>query len=951
MRKFIIALVVLALFGLAPVANATGSNTSHGYFYKPGYGDKGPLPYTLYNTALDATDAIIYTAYTAAQALTTLMVTWAPFENQDILIPGCVYSSGTQFTIPGDFTAQFTTNTKVRFDLGSGVIKGSYVVSSSYAAPNTTVDIYDNILTSPLFGTWLTATRHGLFPYGPGYVIAQDYGSDQAALSVANGIALGAGKQLLIGRTYSVTSDMDLSGPVKFMPGAVISIASGVTLTVFGPVDAGPYPIFSCSGTGKVQFAPNFVGKTYPQWHGAVADCDPVTISGTDSTIPINASIKALSGSRGELVFAGNYRITAGMYISNGVNNSGLMIRGEGMTRIYQTTTAEAGDGFIVGTGVAVDRITIRDLELHSSSINEGDYREDAGDILKGNTEGINLGDTCTNCLVENVITTGFGSAGIWLGRSDTCDNNKIIKCTASKVAHGFGIGGLGHYLEIKDCIAYDNPYNGIDVNAHHAIITGNHCYNNGLSTGPLDTPARNGIYIGAGGGSNIAGYSDILIANNYCSNNGNSDLPGTGILVGAYSCAVFNTVVSGNVIADCNRGGIEVSGLNGGGSKYVTITGNSIYNCSTATATYKAAIETGNIAFNTVTGNTIIGDGTHGRGIQVGGGVGTEGNDGIISGNTITAFDHGLSLVGKRYIVTDNRISVCVTSGILCQSAGYGQDSIIKDNYITSCVTGVYLYPGTSGPPAVAPLAITIGKNYFTGNTTNVLDNNSNAYNYNMVREWQGQGFQNLVKNGNFRSWSAGTATYPDGWESSGHSPDSIAQTASPYYGYFSMASTYTSFGNVRQLVQLPQIEGRYTIGAYLKSSGCSPYIHAAKGTNNALEITLRTVPADGAWHWVQFTFDAPVGETSIYINVGNTVDDPVGIVSVCGVVMVQGDNIIAPDESPADAVKPVVAALPVDAEGSNGETRLYYSGGTTYILWKANGKWYRTSAGTALH
>ena len=73
--------------------------------------------------------------------------------------------------------------------------------------------------------------------------------------------------------------------------GGVITIANGTTFTINGTLEAGPWQIFSCSGTGKVLFGANPSGgaiSLLPEWWGAKGD------GATDDTTAINAMLSAL---------------------------------------------------------------------------------------------------------------------------------------------------------------------------------------------------------------------------------------------------------------------------------------------------------------------------------------------------------------------------------------------------------------------------------------------------------------------------------------------------------------------------------------------------------------------------------------------------------------------------------------------------------------------------------
>ncbi len=77
--------------------------------------------------------------------------------------------------------------------------------------------------------------------------------------------------------------------------GAVLSIASGQTLTISGPIVDGPYRMFS--GPGSVRFT--LTGNqavSRPEWFGAVANgtTGPGAVTGTDNLAAFNAALAAL---------------------------------------------------------------------------------------------------------------------------------------------------------------------------------------------------------------------------------------------------------------------------------------------------------------------------------------------------------------------------------------------------------------------------------------------------------------------------------------------------------------------------------------------------------------------------------------------------------------------------------------------------------------------------------
>jgi hypothetical protein len=112
-------------------------------------------------------------------------------------------------------------------------------------------------------------------------------GSAQTALSLPAG-------------NWSVTANLTVPAnlTLKFAHGALLSIATGKTLTINGSVEAQPYQIFACTGTGKVVFGSQKV--VAPEWWGAV-----INASGTDCGPPIQQAITALTYGASKTVIKG----------------------------------------------------------------------------------------------------------------------------------------------------------------------------------------------------------------------------------------------------------------------------------------------------------------------------------------------------------------------------------------------------------------------------------------------------------------------------------------------------------------------------------------------------------------------------------------------------------------------------------------------------------------------
>lgn len=122
--------------------------------------------------------------------------------------------------------------------------------------------------------------------------------------------------------TYKITSSTTFNSDVTaaFSNGAKLSIQTGVTFTLNGPVDAGLYQIFSWAGTGTV------AGLQYasPEWFGAVAG---------DATGDYDEIVKAMAAVTGDydegkglVIFAkGVYKLESTL-----TPNIGITFRGQG---------------------------------------------------------------------------------------------------------------------------------------------------------------------------------------------------------------------------------------------------------------------------------------------------------------------------------------------------------------------------------------------------------------------------------------------------------------------------------------------------------------------------------------------------------------------------------------------------------------------------------------------
>ncbi|MDP2046771.1 MAG: hypothetical protein Q8L00_11235, partial [Deltaproteobacteria bacterium] len=178
---------------------------------------------------------------------------------------------------------------------------------------------------------------------------------------------------------------------LKFVHGAVFTVATGKTLTINGPLDAGLYQIFSCTGTGKVVMKAEAV--KVPEWWGATGD------GATDDT----AALQAWATCGGILNLPKKtYKITAGIIVPQYAN-----IDGQGAINQAIDTV----EGLIVK-----DDVVIKNISLTGSMVAYGPHYLHVGIICysfrggSGNDPAVCPISTYVGkrVVVENVKFTGW---------------------------------------------------------------------------------------------------------------------------------------------------------------------------------------------------------------------------------------------------------------------------------------------------------------------------------------------------------------------------------------------------------------------------------------------------------------------------------------------------------------------------------------------------------------
>lgn len=103
---------------------------------------------------------------------------------------------------------------------------------------------------------------------------------------------------LVIEESEAITDDLTIPATMTllFLRGGEIAIANTKTLTVNGAIDAGPWPIFTWTGTGTVAGLRK-MDFLRPEWFGAKGDYDPVGKTGTSDTAAFQKAFDAMMAS------------------------------------------------------------------------------------------------------------------------------------------------------------------------------------------------------------------------------------------------------------------------------------------------------------------------------------------------------------------------------------------------------------------------------------------------------------------------------------------------------------------------------------------------------------------------------------------------------------------------------------------------------------------------------
>ena len=290
----------------------------------------------------------------------------------------------------------------------------------------------------------------------------------------------GANTDYIFGSDKTIPSNITLN----FEPGARIAIATGITVTIGGPFEAGLYQVFDCVGTGAVAFNSNVSSQFYVDWFHNPSSSDwTVAIQRTldslnidwDTTTPDNCAEVVLPNKR--------------MNVSDTiVVPPGVTLTGGGMHATYLLFSNDliAGNSVIEAES-PVDPIThatfyrygqkIKDFSIWpqagTSTMPDGislisHFKTEVSNIGGyGMTNAIHITSECNGIMLRG-LNFRYCDRGIYLDNSVYGVNNTIIEnCALTHMSYqGIYVGGaLNTIIENSDlefCGGYG--YQGVNI-------------------------------------------------------------------------------------------------------------------------------------------------------------------------------------------------------------------------------------------------------------------------------------------------------------------------------------------------------------------------------------------------------------------------------------------------------------------------------------------------------
>lgn len=572
---------------------------------------------------------------------------------------------------------------------GAGNVVTSGTISVYLAGTSTSATVYTSSTSTTAVNSVTSSTTDGSFEF---YVDRFDYNRDQQFKIILSKSGLTSKTydyvkiDDLVTGTYSISADRTVSTDLGYVPkGVIYSIATGITLTINGTMDAGDYQIFSCSGTGKVVFS--YKRYVYPEWWG---------VDGTSDDVEIQAAAFSLANGGVVSLSPRTYTQSTYIYIPTKVTLSG-----SGYGTVLETTAA-FGNTYQVRTypdqpttdGDRATGIVIENIRFDGSK--NTTFTPTVPGVTNAGGHAVAL-SCVTHSVVRNCWFMSPAGDGIYMRINQTnfvvnddieITGNFFYDCQRNAVSD---LGGNRH--SITNNVINTTKLFGIDIEPNVDVPTKNIL----VSGNNVASTDSHSLSVGLTYVSTASNQGNITVSNNNVRASG-----GSGVMV-------INTVshvdVIGNTILDPVGAGIYQYS----GAEDVSIIGNSIYNSDS----YAIRIADGKTV---IINNTISADAQ--TAIFIGGA-----DNAVVNGNIIYldgayigmyfSSISGTAMASSNYIKgTLNGASPYAGSkGI---SDGGSTYFLFNNNFISTVATGINLSSTSEGIRE---------NNLFIGNTANITD------------------------------------------------------------------------------------------------------------------------------------------------------------------------------------------------------------------------------------
>lgn len=239
---------------------------------------------------------------------------------------------------------------------------------------------------------------------------AVDQGVDSDDGSIADIMAaIGTSDQrtiVLKPGTYQYSTDDTITSNITLdlQPGAILVIASGVTVTYEGKsIGEGKHQLFSLAGTGKITLAN--VSEVYPEWWGAVFESSPTSGQNTINKTAIQAMFDS---SAPKFVF--NSKFTVDDVITYPA--SSVISGGEGFhteTKGIRFKFTATGNTDLFSPATTSDKVVYKNFHLEIAA--GSDLGTSGWTIVLHNHKGGRF-TRMNDCFYENLSTGGNGGGG-----------------------------------------------------------------------------------------------------------------------------------------------------------------------------------------------------------------------------------------------------------------------------------------------------------------------------------------------------------------------------------------------------------------------------------------------------------------------------------------------------------------------------------------------------------